>query len=361
MGNVRRFAAINTKVRILSGNLLKDEDYKKLLRKKNVKEVVEYLKENTSYNKIFENIDINKLEVDTLELLLKKNIVKQYEKLIHYFADEYRKLFKILLMRYEISDVKLYIKTIIRGEDLSKLKDLTIGSKLYCSFDYKNLIHLNNIENFIENLKGTPYYNLLKPYLEEEHSKRLFYMEMVLDKFYFKRLIYGIEKLDSEDRKIFKEFLGKNIDLLNLQWIYRGLKFYKLVPEELINYTLTGGHYLNYKKLKIICYSKDETELIKKMINSKYGFLFDNEYTLDIFMERRIKRYLYFLLLEYKKREKMNIIESIAYRHLLEFEMRDIISIIEAIKYGLDEENARSFLIRKIGREGVKCQLKRWR
>lgn len=351
MGNITRFAAINTKVKALEGKLLKNQDYVALLTKKDVGEVVTYLKENTTYRQIFKNIGHN-IEVDTLELLLQKNIVKQYEKLVHYFTGEYRKLFKILFMRYEIADLKLYLKTIMRGEPLSQIKGAVIGSSLYRTMDYERLDQSKNLEEFIENLKETVYYNFLKPYLEEEHEKRLFYMEMVLDKLYFKYLVEQVDRLDAQDCKIFKEFLGKNVDLLNLQWIYRGLKFYKLSPEELINYTLYGGYALNYSKLKNICYSKNEEEVIGRMMDSKYGFLFDNQDTREIFMERRIKRYLYFLLLEYKKRSPMNIIDSVVYRHLLEFEMRDIISIIEAIKYGLDSKKAKAFLIRKIREEG---------
>jgi len=336
MGNVKRFAAINTKVRA------------NLLNKKSVSGVIQYLKEDSAYKEVLKNIEVNNVEVSELELIFKKYIVKQYEKLIHYFTGEYKKLFKILLRRYEIEDLKLYLRMIMREEDLSNIKELVIYSGIYGSFDHERLSCSKNLVDFIENLKETSYYNLLKPYLNEVSEKRLFYMEMVLDRFYFKLLSEQGEKLDSKDKKIFKELLGKNIDLLNLQLIYRGLKYYKLAPEELINYTLYNGYYLNYARIKSLCYSKSEEELINRMIDSKYGFLFDNKDTVEIFMERRIERYLYFLFLQYKRRETMNIIESSVYMHLLEFEMRDIISIIEAIRYGLDPENSKKFLVRKV-------------
>lgn len=348
MGNVRKFAAINTKVRALERNLLKNEDFRNLLTKKSVAGVIQYLKEDSTYKEVLKNVEINDIEVSELELIFKKYIVKQYEKLIHFFTGEYKKLFKILLRRYEIEDLKLYLRMIMREEDLSNIKDLVICSGIYSSIDYERLSRSNDLVDFIENLKETVYYNLLKPYLNEISEKRIFYMEMVLDRFYFKLLSEQSEKLDTKDKKKFKELLGKNIDLLNLQWIYRGLKYYKLAPEEIINYTLYNGYYLNYSRIKSLCYAKSEEELINRMIDSKYGFLFDNKDTLEIFMERRIERYLYFLFLQYKKRETMNIIESTVYMHLLEFEMRDIISIIEAIRYGLNPGNSKKFLVRKV-------------
>ncbi len=348
MGNIRRFAAINTKIRALEGRLLSKDDYRNLIAAGSVKEIADYLKDNTAYFKVLRDVDTYTLQVDQLELLLKKYIVGQYEKLIHHFTDEYRKLFKILFIRYEIEDLKLYLRAVNREEDLGAVKELVVYSGSYSMVDYESLSASKGLQELIDNLEETIYYNALKAYVKEDSQRRTFYMSMSLDRLYFKLLSEQIEKLSKEDRNILRELLGKNLDLLNLQWIYRGLKFYKLAPEELVNYTLHYGYYLNYKRIKELCYTKNEDELISKMVDSKYGFLFDNRDTLEVFMERRIERYLYFLFLDYKKREKMNIIESVVFMHLMEYEMRDIISIVEAVRYGMDKDDTKKFLVRRI-------------
>ncbi len=348
MVGVRRFAAVNTKIKALKGKMLSNQDYIEMLSKKSVKDVAYYLKSNTSYRRILDSKDIDDIHRSEFELILKKNIVLQYEKLLHYFTGEYRKLFRILFMRYEIEDLKLFIRALARGENPKVLDDLVLYSGIYSTVNYKLLEDAKDIETFVRSLKGTIYYNILGPYEKEDSRKLTFYMEMVLDRNYFKALYEQILKLEKHDKKILKELLGKNIDLLNLEWIYRGLKFYRLSPEELINYTLIGGYYLKYDDVKNLCYTKDENQLILRMINSKYGFLFDNKDTLDLFMERRIERYLYFQFLSYYKIGKMDITQSIAYIHLLEYEMRDIISITEAIRYDLDKEEAKKYLIRRI-------------
>lgn len=348
MGNIQRFSAINTKVRILERDLLTKEDFRNLISKKTVAEALEYLRDNTVYSTILKDKDIHNLTIEEMELLFKKYIVNQYEKLIHFFTNEYKKLFRIMFWRFEIEDLKLYLRAISRREGTKHLKDLVVYSGMYNCLDYDELSTSNSLEELIEHLKGIVYYDALKPYLDEAPEKRLFYMEMKLDGLYFKRLSEQAEKLEREDREILKELLGKNIDLLNLQWIYRGLKFYKLSPEELINYTLHNGYYLHYKTIKELCYSSSEKDLIDRMLDSKYGFLFDNKDTLELFMERRIERFLYFLFLDYKRKEKMNIIETHVYMHMLEYEMRDIFSVLEAIRYGLEEDKIKQFLIRRI-------------
>ncbi|MTI48774.1 V-type ATPase subunit [Sporosalibacterium faouarense] len=348
MGSVKDFAAINTKIRALKGKMLDEKDYLKLISKKSVPEIAEYLKNNTYYTDVLKDEDIKNIHRNRLELLFKKHIIIQFEKILHHFTGEYRKLFKILFMRYEIEDLKLYIRALSRGESLEEVKKLVLYSGIYSSIDHDLLITSKSISEFVRNLKGTIYYDGLKGYQDEQGSKLTFYLEMNLDILYFTKLYEQAGSLDKKNEKILKELLGKNIDLLNLEWIYRGIKFYKLSPEELINYTLNGGYSLSFNDIKNLCYSKDEKELIERMINSQYGFLFDNEDTLDLFMERRIERYLYFQFLGYYRKERMNITQSIAYIHLLEYEIRDIISITEAIRYDLDKSQVKSYLVRKI-------------
>lgn len=348
MANVRRFAGVNTKIRVLKGKMLKKSDYESLITKRSVKDVAEYLKNNTDYNKVLKDVDIAKIHRGDLEVLFKKYIVINFEKILHYFTGEYRVLFRILFIRYEIEDLKLYIRGLVRGEGLELARKYVIYSGVYSTINHDSLVTSKTIEGFIDNLKGTIYYDILKPFADEERSKVTFYMEMALDRFYFRKIYETIKKLDKRDQLILAELFGKNVDLLNLEWIHRGLKHYNLSPEELINYTLSGGYSLKYKDIKDLCYSKDDDELINRMLDSRYGFLFDNKETLDLFMERRIERYLFFQFIYYYRKSHMNIVSSIAYMHLVEYEMRDIISITEAIRYDLDKDDVKKYLIRRL-------------
>jgi len=354
MGNVKRFAAVNTKAKALEGKLLKNKDYIELLNKKNEKEVLEYLKENTSYREILKDVDPDKIQSDKIGLLLLRNLVAHYEKFIHFFTAEYKKLFRIFLIRFEISDIKLFLKKLMGQGSLADIKDNFIISERNTHLDYERMLHSKSLEEFIENINDEAYRKLLKPYLEEEPERRLFYMEMALDRLYFKKIIDQINHLSKEDQKVFGEFFGRQIDLMNLQWIYRGLKLYGLSPEELINYSLPGGLEFRYERLRSVCYSKSDEELIEKISHSSYGFLVDHQGdSREIYMERRIQRYMYFYLLSHRKGNQMTLIQSISYLHLLEYEMRDIISILEAVRYGLKPEDAEHFLIRKIYKEGA--------
>ncbi len=346
MGSKRRFAAINTKVRVLKSRLLTRKDYIKLMEKDKVKDQVSYLLENTLYKEVLENL-IDMENIKEVEIRLKQHLINQYNKFTPYFTGEYRKLFRTMLLRFEIEDLKLYLRALDRKEDLSKIKKVTLLDEFYSYLNFDKLSRARNLEEFIEGLKETIYYDALKPYAKEEHRKILFYMEMNLDRLYFKSLKTQSQKLDKEDSILFGDTLGKNVDLLNIQWIYRGTEFYNLSPEELINYTLPDGYEFNYEKVKELCYSS-KNKFKEIVIKSRYSFLFDTEKDVDLYMERRTERYLYYQFLNTFKKGKFNITSSIAYIHLLEYEIRDIISILEAKNYGLSLNEIKEYLVRKI-------------
>lgn len=348
MPNISKYAAVNTKIKFLEGQLLSNEDYEVLLNKENVEDVMHFLKGKREYYELLKDIDEQSNNLSEFELLLLKNIVRHYEQLLPYFSGIYKKFLKSFLVRYEVSDLKLLIKTAIKGKDIQSVSNYLISFTKHASIDFNKILQSKSIEDIIENLTGTPYHNLLKPFLDESSDRQLFYMEMTLDQYFFKRITSFIPKLEAEDKVLFKKFMGIKIDLFNLQWIYRAQKLFYISPEEIYNFSLSGGHKFNDDQIKELCYLNNSNELIERILNSKYNFLVDNSETREIYMERRSKRFLYFLLLDYKKKEQFNIMEFFTYLYLLEYEMRDIISIIEAHKYRFSIERSKQFLIRKV-------------
>lgn len=345
MGSVTKFAAVNTKVKALERYLLSTEDYNQMLQSVNEKEVMNFLKEQTFYGEFLEDLSSEDLRVDYLEGLARRFVFQRYEKLVHYFTDEHRKLFKMLFMRYEVENLKLLIRAVYRKEDLERVNQELMISSIFSKLDYEKLARSLSLEEFVENLKGTPYHRVLKPYINENPKRLMFYMEMNLDRIYFKMLGDQIHKLKGDDLEDMQELLGRNTDILNIQWIYRGLKFYGLSPEELFNYCLGNG-FIRYSKLKELCYSTDEEDFVEKLKNSRYGFLFEDIETMDQFMERSMERYLYRVLINLEKKHRMNIMPSVIFMHKLEYEMRDIFTILEAKRYRFGADVIKDYLVR---------------
>src|SRR6056297_668090 len=249
-------------------------------------------------------------------------------------------------MRYEVEHIKKYLRKLNQNKSVESLY-IDFEKAKYSDLDYKALSEVKDMDEFVESLKGTSYYKILYYHLTSED--RLFYMEMSLDIHYFNRLNSEMKKrFGQEKRNTILEILQKNSDLLNIQWIYRGKKYYDFSSEELLNYVLLTGYYFKYKDLKSLCYAKTTQELINKLKDSKYGFLFKDAENFEFLMERNVERYIYQLFKDLEKVATLNINKSIGYMHKLEYEMRDIFTILESINYGLEVEDIKEKLVREV-------------
>lgn len=341
------YAAINTKIRVLSKEFLKREDYLNLLEKKSVADAFLYLKEkNSSYHKLLTGISHENVSRRDIEDILKQQMIKNIDKLIHYFRDDYKKLIRSLYMKYEIEDLKVLARTIFNNKEPESVDQSFTFLGKYSHIEPEKLIKSGTIRDLIYSLEGSEFFEFLIP-LVDGKRENLFRFEMALDMGYFNIIQNRKLKISSKDRKLLKKWEGMIADLFNIQWIYRGKKFYNLLPEELLNYTINFGDKLTFADRKKMCYTKNMEELFKITNNSDYGFLFKGEeISTDIYMERRINRYIYYKLRDLSRKSPLSIIQTIEYVWLLEFEIRDVISIIESIRYDLSSEEARKFLVK---------------
>ncbi|SHE77893.1 V/A-type H+-transporting ATPase subunit C [Caldanaerobius fijiensis DSM 17918] len=347
MDKVTTHAAVNAKVRAMKGEFLTDDDYEKMLNMRSVFDVVRYLKENTSYKKLLSGMPSENVSRRDLESILKRNMIINIDRIIHYYRGDYRDFIKALYIKYEIEDLKRLARAIFNGSDLDEYKNLFVFIGKYSGIDPAKIFASRSIGQLIQNMEGSDFYPYLKPLLEGRRDN-LFYYEMAIDMAYFSIIQKHWQKLSKDDREALEELEGTIADLYNLQWIYRGMKFYRLSPEELLNYTMDLGRRLTYRDRRALCYARSLDELYSMTMETPYAFLFNKDTTRDIYMERRINRYIFYTLKKIEKSVQLNIIHVVAYVLLLEFEIRDIISIVESIRYGMPVEEARKFLIREL-------------
>lgn len=344
MGNISKYAAINTKVKAMEKQLLTDTDYLKMIELPDVASVVDYLKTSTHYQQLIKT-DMGE-DIGELEGLLKKHLFSQYEKLFHYFSGDDKKFFKILFMRYEIENLKVFLRMIIRKESLLRISDHIIIPKAYGTIDYTLLNDAKTLEDIISGLEGTEFQKIIQMFKDEEPDKLMFYMEMNLDRHYFKALHSQVKKLDRDNSRAIGEIVGRNIDMLNIQWIYRGRRFYKISQEELVNYSLIGGKYFKYEQLKDMCYKEKLSEIETLVRDSAYGVIFEDVPDFEIFLERSMERYIYRYFNQLRLSFPMTMVEPLVYMHRLEYEIRDLITILEMKRYHFRGEEGKRFLVR---------------
>ncbi|MFZ2330620.1 MAG: V-type ATPase subunit [Atribacterota bacterium] len=346
MDRVIVYSAINTKIKILEREFLTRQDYSNMLRMTSVSQVASYLKENTSYRDILASIQTDKVSRRDIEDILTTNMIINMDKLIYYFRGDYRVLIRSLYLKYEIEDLKILARSIFNGKKAEEIESSLSFLGKYSKIEPEILFQAETIRNLIYSLKGSQFFEFLIP-LVDGRRENLFRFEMALDTGYFNIIQSRKLNILPLDGHLIKKWEGLLADLYNIQWIYRGKKFYQLPPEELLNYTINFGDRLHYKERQRMCYSKSPADLHQMTSELAYGFLFKKEeISTDIYMERRINRFLFYKLKILNKKFPLTIIQTITYIWRLELEIRDIISIIESIRYNIPAEEIKKYLVR---------------
>lgn len=348
MGTYGEFGALNTKIKVLKRSFLKDQDYIRMMDANTVDEAIAYIQSHTAYGNAVSEQGEDRVSIRQLEEILRVETFKKYEKLVHYLTDKYRDFFRVVFMRFEVENLKLIFRALNRKEPVEPLIAGFYRSDVFPQLDYGKFTQVRTVEDAVKQLLGTPYYRVLIPYVTERPERILFYLEMNLDRTYFNKMAQAINDLPKGERRLVSELLGKNADILNIQWIYRGRKYYGISSEELFNYCLASGHYLNLSGLKQLCYALDADDLVARLRKSSYAFLFSEAQNIDRFMELGMERYLFSTLTALGKKGRMTILPAVIYIHRVEYEMRDIFSLLEAKKFGMGADETKQFLVRVI-------------
>ncbi len=342
-----KHACVNTKIMGMKAKMLTDADYRALIREEDVGGVLTYLRENTYYGPFLKDVDTAQVHRQAIEIPLNRMKIQQIEKMLHFLNNVEKGFLKTFLMRADVEALRILIRGIARGEDLSELEPLLVYSKQYSSIDFERLLKVKDWDGFKKALIGTDYYRLFEIYKTITVEEDLFPIEKTLERHYYDKLKMYLNKLPEKENKHLIRTMRKGIDLLNLIWFYRGKKFYHLTREELLAYSLRGGLRVKESEIQKMTEFKDMAALHNAMAAySEYAFLFNHEGTLDLHMERRRERFLYFAFTKLYHSDDTGLGKVVAFVRLTEFEIEDITSIIESKRYRMSAEETEEFLIR---------------
>lgn len=334
MGSIVKFGAVNSKVKALKGKMLNKEQYIRLNESRDFKDAVKVLKEETAYGEILTDYNSETLHRGVLEIILDRHYVKIYSKFLNYFNGKYRKVIKNLFLRWEIEDLKIIIRGKYLGKSKSEIENRLIAKSSLNTINYDYLLALKDVQEVVEGLKGTIYYEPLKNLVKDIDEKGLFRVETELDFIYFSSIRRELKHLDKENKEAVYSIIGFEADILNLSWIYRGKFFYKIPPERLFNYTIYDSYKLSKDDIRKLCYANNIEDFQKLLIGTPYSSIYENNDSKVI--EKREREFEKKYFGKFIKESKNNLSVIMSYFILYRIEIRDIISIIEQKRYLVD-------------------------
>lgn len=334
LGEITQYGATMAKIRVMRSRMLTDADYRALMDKHTVGEAAAYLKNNTCYSDVLSDVNEQDIHRDRLEALLNAAFVRDAKKIYRFENGDNRKFYQYIFLKNEIECLKLMLRLLDTGELSEDSFEVSGFYKRHFTIDIDRLKKSASIREFISNLRGSRYEQVVAPLLRMEEHQNLFSVEMTLDLYYFSVVNKRMEKLkNKKDRALLEYTMGTEGDLLNILWIYRCKKYYD-IPREIIYAFVIPNHYkVGVRMIRAMVEAPGEAQLLALIAQTPYADAFrksDGQ-----FYERSYYHYVYRLHKQQYKKHPFSIAAAIAFFHFKEIEIRNITSIIEGIRYGL--------------------------
>lgn len=343
-GSVLKYSGLSAKTKAMYAKLLKSADYNNLLEKKNVSQIVEYLKTHSTYSEDLKKLKTNSFHRSEIETIVKKNLLHDYEKYIGYIQGDIKAFIKVLYHKYEVEALKMIFRILESKNEVVLFKDSLIFLKKYNSINISAIAESKNTQEFITHLKGTQYYDVLKDHLGDSEYTNLFSIEASLDQYYFQLVHKKIDTiLKGDDKKAVEDLFHTQTDIMNIMLIYRCKKSYKVDREFILNNLIQ----IQSKKAEELFVELVDTKSVKEFLDmirkTKYQDIFkgDNFNTYELNSQRKMFR----LHSSFLRKYTFSFGGIIAYIHLKEFEIQNIISLIECIRYNISLEETKKYLI----------------
>lgn len=337
-----KYSHLSTKIRAMKGKMLNEDDYEQLLLRSSVLEVALYLKNNTYYSDVLQELNEGNVHRGQVETLLYKSIIHEALKIGRYLKGNEKSVFRYIYRRQEIEDLKKMLRTLQMGENIDQIDRKLFFINKYSVIDFNKLFSANDMRTFVNGLKGTNFFNILNPLLIDDNKIDLFSAEMALDMYYYKKLIAGLELVSGTDKKVATNIIGLEADLRNIMWVYRGKNYYNISKELLYRYHIGYSYKLNKKDLKKLINANDVEEMIEILKKTPYNDILSPD---EHYWEKEFYEYI---LDVHDKNISMNpfsIAPILGYIFAKEVEIMNITTIIEGIRYGVDPSKIKKFLI----------------
>lgn len=334
MGNLLVYSGIVTKIRAMQSNLLKPAQYEELAALSSVAEVVSYLKDIPSYRDFLEDIDETLMHRGDIEKILTLSLYRDYSKLYQFSGLKQRRFLQLHLKRYEINLINYCFRIVInRYQQPFDLNYKKPFFDQYSQLSIEKLITSRTTDELVNNLKDTEYYIPLHK-LSDNHSITLFDYDLALELYYYTSVWKSRKKvLKKKELELFTRDYGSQIDLLNIQWIYRAKKYYHMAAADIYSLLIPIHYRLSKDTAKQMVEASSPEEMLHLIQTTTYGKHYDFNQSLTI--EQMYFEYLYHLYAMDVRKDPYSIAAINTYLYLKRTELNKLTTAMECIRYRL--------------------------
>ena len=343
MGNVMTYSGITVKIRAMQAKLLKDGDYEQIASMRSVPEVTEFLKEKPAYEKYLEEMDSTLYHRGNVEKILYQSLFDDYSRIFRFGGPQQKQFLKTYWKRYEVDVINYCLRIVFNHYQIPF--DLDYKKEYfdrYSQISIDELVASKNVEELVDNLAGTEYYEPLKK-IREMETATLFDYDMALELYYFTALWKRQKRLlKGKELKLYARDCGTKIDLLNLQWVYRAKKYYHMLPPDIYSLTIPIHYRLSVKEYKTLVETPSLEEFLRQAENTWYARKYD--FGDGRTMEQTYKDCLRHLYLADRRQNPYSVASIYTYLYLKEEEIDKLTTALECIRYGLPRSETLAYM-----------------
>lgn len=341
-GRLLAFSGIITKSKAMKSNLLTKAEFEQMINMSSVSDIIVFLKEHEGYRGIFENMEI--IHRGQIEHELIHSLQMTYAKLYRFARVKQRNLIRMFFYRFEILVIRECLQGISRGEELFDLSLFEEFFRKHSEIDLAKISSADTIDSFIEALRGTNYYEILKE-VQNVPNPELFDFETRLDVYYFEKMWKIKDKyLSGRERRAFTDIIGREIDLLNLIWIYRFKTYFDTDNGKIMKSIIPIQYKLTKRMVADMVAADGIPELNEMIKNCPYHRLFHEEDINKDELEHSYRSYIDRVYKEHAQANEMSIIPIYLFLHMKEREMDKLTTAIECVRYGLTPDRSLKIL-----------------
>ena len=336
--------AILAKARSMYSHRLTEEDYEELLKKRNLDELVSYLKSETIYGKALNELKENHVRRKHLESLLNKEIFLRLDRLMRYASKKELKFYQLGVTELEIQLIMTKIRLLVSQYHDDYVMDIPQYLNKYSSFELYELIRINNYEDLLSLMKGTKYYDLLLKYQPTDEKIDLNMLELDFKHIYYKEYVETIDSLFKGKRKenLMTMFDTSN-ELQNITKIYRLKKYFNASPSQIRETLFLEHTRIPRRVLNQMIEAKDAEDFLKQLASSSYKLYIDDSDF--VYIEYHTERIKYYLAKRFLRFSTDSALVYMTYKIVYQIEIDNLKHIIEGIRYGESPDQIRSMLI----------------
>lgn len=235
--------------------------------------------------------------------------------------------------RFEIENLKTILRAVHYRLDPERARASLVPLR-FSRWRWETLAEAGSIAAVIDEIRDSPYARPLENALERyQQERRLFYLEVAVDLFYFQQLVRLIESQTGQDAADARRFLGRWIAIQNLLWAYRYRIYGRMTPEEIVNYTLHQAFTAGLDTVRRIALGSPLATEAERLGFQIPADLSEVEALTEI--EMLAARELFRLAAAATSRPLFHLGGVLAYLWLLDAEVRDLMLIVEGKAAGL--------------------------